>query len=670
MSCHIQNCVSTIPPCSCTRCQNGFTPSKDQSVCVQNAFCQTCFNARRVCDPSGAFKCNECSGQPSEDGMQCLDNTVCASCTRLERCTSMNGELSCTPCSSGQISSFDKQTCISAKQCTTCPPNTHCVQVVSETSFSATTTCRYCADNMPSSEDRLYCFKKAACEVCAARGEVCTPEGACQACPIGTVPSDDSTVCITAPPCDMIFGCLRCENNDSTACAACAPGMAVVSGGCGPATSCSHVDNCLICEGYNCEVCQKGFKSEYGRCYQILCDSSEECPDIVVNSISCSISEGKFQCVCKYGEWLSDDKKICLNKDICYDCTRSKQLCKVNAGVTAFECQDCPEGTSFLGEECVPSCVGCAEDEFCGYSYSARKFECQKCPDGQRINPSKTGCAQSSCVEDCTPVHPDFACVFDGKSFECTCPDGGKLDRGSGKCVADGCRNCNSYQDVCILGADGFSCYCSNENYRYDAQQGCVPDCAGDSAKFCSFRGKCNDRSECVCTGHFAGRNCEGCAAGHDLHAGVCMASTCLGEAHCNGNGYCQLGLCNCLPGHGGTNCEVCPTGARFDGARCVSNSCGLGRQCDGHGRCQDDICQCDALYEGWNCGKCQDGVLRNFAGECLPDGAGDGAVVKSGAGMEIAGISLAVLCGALLVVVVVVAVKCSARKRQSEPWK
>ena len=160
-----------------------------------------------------------------------------------------------------------------------------------------------------------------------------------------------------------------------------------------------------------------------------------------------------------------------------------------------------------------------------------------------------------------------------------------------------------------------------------------------DTGSLCSAHGQCNqDTATCLCaasptTGHWAGPQCNRCAAGYSGPncALQCPTAPATGLA-CSGHGRCSLaGTCLCAVGRCGTYCEAtdcasCPAGRWGPGcrSRCLGNRTADGN-CTAHGHCTADpagveVCTCDSGFGGAQCLPCPAGS----GGVCSGHGACD----------------------------------------------
>ena len=98
-------------------------------------------------------------------------------------------------------------------------------------------------------------------------------------------------------------------------------------------------------------------------------------------------------------------------------------------------------------------------------------YECLCPTSGFTLNENKTMCeAIDPCQEN--PCHPQNLekCVSSGTSYSCICKDGYNLDYTKTRCLSNNYCDANSCQNgtVCLNGADGFECGCTEPAKVYD----------------------------------------------------------------------------------------------------------------------------------------------------------------------------------------------------------
>ncbi|XP_071789478.1 uncharacterized protein [Asterias amurensis] len=393
----------------------------------------------------------------------------------------------------------------------------------------------------------------------------------------------------------------------------------------------------------------------------------------------------------------------CVN-GVCFTGVSGSYFCSCNTGFTGTNCETrivpiCPNG------------IGCYEGTCFRAQFDENRYFCS-CNNGywgDNCNLKTTACQPTN---PCKNGGTCFLSIGNNQNYVCVCATGYEppnceqptvpdLPCDSNPCQNGGnCANTgNQYICTCSAGYQGTNCDVtipSNPCSSNPCQNG----------GFC--RMETMDTFVCVCLNGFGGDRCD--------RAVSCSVAP---DYPCENLGQCTSeGVCVCRPGHSGDRCEVracsidppnpcdnggtcsdqgvctCPAG--YTGTRCeetIPTTCVEGTTCLNGGSCsaaQNKLCSCLPAYTGENCelpvtNHCEQAVCQN-GGTCInretryscacKDGyygntcatfTGSTAGPSVGLTLEIWWIALIALIGALLIIIIIVALCTILRSSNTE---
>ena len=241
--------------------------------------------------------------------------------------------------------------------------------------------------------------------------------------------------------------------------------------------SCCDKQYCIhdkICCDQNC-LDKKG-KCCTGTCINgECCDNSNVCIDYDGNKVCCTTS-----CI----ENTDGDKNCCKKQDICKDNHGSTICCYLN-GSSCIDDKCCPKDNHCMNKKTNES--ECCSKEFCSTEDGCCKGGICSSKDGKTsiCCPEGTTCLFGECV----PSDQVHVCTFNGITT-------GKCDYRKEQCVNNNKYPCCPNEQVCVYPGQPEKACCSKKN------ESCVGKdvnkvCCNDSHK------KCDDNDEnCICCPH------------------------------------------------------------------------------------------------------------------------------------------------------------------------
>ncbi|XP_041927484.1 matrilin-3b isoform X10 [Alosa sapidissima] len=239
---------------------------------------------------------------------------------------------------------------------------------------------------------------------------------------------------------------------------------------------CQHI--CISSNAsYNCK-CREGYvlNEDKKTCSQMdnNCVPGQPCPP------TCVLVDGSLECTCPEGYALSGDNETCLpmESNNCVPGQPCPPTCVLVDG--SLKCT-CPEGYALSddNETCLPmesnNCVpGQPCPPTCVLVDSSLKCTC---PEGYALSDDNETClpADNSCVpgQPCPPL-----CVTVNGSLKCTCPDGYTLsDDNACLPMENNCVPGQPCPPTCVLVDGSLECTCPEGYALSGDNETCLPTC-------------------------------------------------------------------------------------------------------------------------------------------------------------------------------------------------
>ncbi|XP_048083589.1 matrilin-3b isoform X13 [Alosa alosa] len=237
---------------------------------------------------------------------------------------------------------------------------------------------------------------------------------------------------------------------------------------------CQHI--CISSNAsYNCK-CREGYvlNEDKKTCSQMdnNCVPGQPCPP------TCVLVDGSLECTCPEGYALSGDNETCLlTENSCVPGQPCPPLCVTVNG--SLKCT-CPDGYTLSddnaclpmesnncvpGQPCPPTCV-----------LVDGSLKCT-CPEGYALSDDNETClpADNSCVpgQPCPPL-----CVTVNGSLKCTCPDGYTLsDDNACLPMENNCVPGQPCPPTCVLVDGSLECTCPEGYALSGDNETCLPTC-------------------------------------------------------------------------------------------------------------------------------------------------------------------------------------------------
>ncbi|XP_041927489.1 matrilin-3b isoform X14 [Alosa sapidissima] len=237
---------------------------------------------------------------------------------------------------------------------------------------------------------------------------------------------------------------------------------------------CQHI--CISSNAsYNCK-CREGYvlNEDKKTCSQMdnNCVPGQPCPP------TCVLVDGSLECTCPEGYALSGDNETCLlTENSCVPGQPCPPLCVTVNG--SLKCT-CPDGYTLSddnaclpmesnncvpGQPCPPTCVLVDSSLKC------------TCPEGYALSDDNETClpADNSCVpgQPCPPL-----CVTVNGSLKCTCPDGYTLsDDNACLPMENNCVPGQPCPPTCVLVDGSLECTCPEGYALSGDNETCLPTC-------------------------------------------------------------------------------------------------------------------------------------------------------------------------------------------------
>ncbi|XP_048083580.1 matrilin-3b isoform X5 [Alosa alosa] len=237
---------------------------------------------------------------------------------------------------------------------------------------------------------------------------------------------------------------------------------------------CQHI--CISSNAsYNCK-CREGYvlNEDKKTCSQMdnNCVPGQPCPP------TCVLVDGSLECTCPEGYALSGDNETCLpmESNNCVPGQPCPPTCVLVDGT--LKCT-CPEGYALSddNETCLPMDDNCKPGQPCLPACVTvdGSLKCT-CPEGYALSDDNETCllTENSCVpgQPCPPL-----CVTVNGSLKCTCPDGYTLSDDNA-CLPMESNNCVPGQPcppTCVLVDGSLKCTCPEGYALSDDNETCLP---------------------------------------------------------------------------------------------------------------------------------------------------------------------------------------------------
>ncbi|GMH88795.1 hypothetical protein TrVE_jg431 [Triparma verrucosa] len=560
-------------------------------------------------------------------------NSSCLACS-VKTYSDTAGATVCKFCPSGQVPSFDQQSCVSCDAGhysnigdTTC---SQCVAGLYSPS-AGSGVCSYCDPGTYSTLGSATCSScpggrvssngAASCSDCVA-GKYDDGNNICQPCAAGTFSSAGSTSCDSDCPAGT-FGRIG-----ETSCSDCEAGKFAPLG----------ADSCQLCEAgtYSgsgvgeCTDCAIGTFSSMGADVCTPCEAGFHAPE---RSPGCSMcTSGKYsedeagECsVCSAGKMSGTGASSCAI------CAAGKYSQLVNENQGANHCTDCDAGkfSSAGSASCSGSCeagtYGGIGSSICldcspvpceaGTFSIGGSTECSHCEAGKYSGDQAVGCTAASTCGAGRFIKTPSTSTSNSECEDCAV---GKASIG-GQLSCSDCDSEGEYSDETGLP----SCKTIPSGHKSTANHDGIIECPKNTfslgaTSVCSpcLEGGHSNPGSAACEKCETGKyfyepsyECVVCAVGKASSGGSDSCDECTARTYSEG-GFNDCKSCdeNAFSEEGSISCAPCGQYMIFNGAKCV---------CDDTFITVDGKCTCAAgkTLSNRKCASCEDGHFKNHIG-------------------------------------------------------
>ncbi|XP_065942276.1 uncharacterized protein [Magallana gigas] len=556
-----------------------------------------------------------------------IDVTIvlCKGCGNNGRCSfdniisSENDRFSLAVCEcdigySGEICELDTDACLNYP----CPLQRNCTDLTPEEEirFGRGYNCTDCPkgynDINNKCEDLNECERNST-NVCNTLTEHCENTEGSYLCICLPGFRKDNGTCKDIDEClEKTSGCKqKCKNTLGSYECLCFPGFSLNS-----TTAICSINAENTCDGvqgycgYTCDPVQRKCLCPIG--FQ-LAEDGQGCLDVNECDLQpskclqeCYNTNGSFQCYCRPGFKLNDDKISCSECEEPYFGEDCSQICTCGQGMDRCDSvTGCVCKLGWTGMNCTVDINECENNQdICGNEKVCQNLE------GSHICNCKEGFQKNgnSCkdIDECSDITlnscpDDTNCQNLYGNYTCNCKPGFQKNDSDCEDIDECQRGIDNCQQICLNAYGGFNCECER-GYVLDDVDGKTCKIVED---VCAISPKLNCSYGCRFEDNYSNKRYCFCEAGFELDFDN---STCKDIDECKKSSTCQH---NCTNHQGSFEC-ACATGysLRNDGISCIDiDECLQDFHCEHHCNNTDGsyVCSCREGYKLVNFSKCED---------------------------------------------------------------